>query len=69
MNENRTIHLVEIPIGGKSGFIWNRLHDEREVICEALHRESVPVNERRELLQARLRRVDDELDRMMSRWN
>ena len=36
MNENRTIKLVEIPIGGKGGFIWNRLHGEREDICEAL---------------------------------
>ena len=35
MSENRTIHLVEIPIGGKAGFIWNRLHGEREDICEA----------------------------------
>ena len=36
MNENRTIHLVDIPIGGEAGFIWNRLHGEREDICEAL---------------------------------
>jgi len=69
MNENRTINLVEIPIGGKSGFIWNRLHDERDDICKALLRESGPVNERREVLQARLRKVDDQLDRLMSKWN
>jgi hypothetical protein len=36
MNENRTIKLVEIPIGGKEGFIWNQLHGEREDICESL---------------------------------
>ena len=67
MNENRTIHLVEIPIGGKSGFIWNRLHGEREDICEALLKTSGPfLEERQEALQARLRRVDDALDRLMA---
>ena len=40
MSENRTIHLVEIPIGGKGGFVWNRLHGEREDICEALLKEA-----------------------------
>ena len=67
MNENRTINLVEIPIGGKGGFVWNRLHGEREDICEALLKDSGLVSdERRELLQARLRKVDDALDRLMS---
>ena len=64
MSENRTIHLIEIPIGGKGGFTWNRLHSEREDICEALSRNG--VNERNELLHARLRKVDDALDRLMS---
>ena len=67
MNENRTINLAEIPIGGKGGFVWNRLHGEREDICEALLKDSGPVlDERRERLQARLRKVDDALDRLMS---
>ena len=67
MNENRTITLAEIPIGGKSGFIWNRLHGEREDICESLLKDFGPVSaERRELLQARLRRIDNALDRLMS---
>jgi len=67
MNENRTINLVEIPIGGKGGFIWNRLHGEREDICEGLLKDFGPVStERRELLQTRLRKVDDALDRLMS---
>ena len=67
MNENRTINLLEIPIGGKSGFIWNRLHGEREDICESLLKDFGPVSgERRELLQSRLRKVDDALDRLMS---
>ncbi len=67
MNENRTISLVEIPIGGKSGFIWNRLHGEREEICEALLKDSGPYfEERQQVLQSRLRKVDDALDRLMS---
>ena len=67
MSENRTIHLVDIPIGGKGGFTWNRLHEERENICETLLKANEPAaNERRELLQARLRKVDDALDRLMS---
>ena len=67
MNENRTIHLVDIPIGGKSGLVWNRLHGEREDICEALLKDSDPLSsERREMLQARLRKLDDALDRLMS---
>ena len=67
MNENRTIHLVEIPIGGQSGAIWNRLHGEREDICEGLLKDfGLLSDERRELLQARLREVDDALDRLMA---
>ena len=62
MSENRTIHLIEIPIGGKGGFTWNRLHSEREDICEALLKE----DEGKESLQARLRKIDDALDRLMS---
>ncbi|HEU4766320.1 MAG TPA: hypothetical protein VFS77_03070 [Pyrinomonadaceae bacterium] len=68
MNENRTIHLVDIPIGGKEGSIWNRLHGEREDICEILlKQQSGPAFQtHRDYLQARLRRVDDALDRLMS---
>jgi Prokaryotic dksA/traR C4-type zinc finger len=67
MNENRTINLIEIPIGGKGGLIWNRLHGEREEICEALLKDSGPFyKERKQMLQARLRKVDDALDRLMS---
>ena len=36
MTENHTIHLVDIPIGGKEGLVWNRLHSEREDISGAL---------------------------------
>src|SRR5689334_6012800 len=67
MSDNRTIQLVEIPIGGKGGFTWNRLHGEREEICETLVRTSGPNSDvYRELLQARLRKLDDALDRLMS---
>src|SRR6185503_14108771 len=46
---------------------WNRLHEEREGICESLLKDFGPVSdELRELLQARLRKVDDALDRLMS---
>jgi len=64
MREERTIHLLEIPIGGKDGFVWNRLHGEREELCEALVKEE--TEGKRQMLQARLRRIDDALDRLMS---
>lgn len=67
MNEERTIHLIEIPIGGKDGWIWNRLHGEREDLCETILKNSGPyLEERQQMLQARLRTVDDALDRLMS---
>jgi hypothetical protein len=69
MTENRTIQLAAIPIGGKGGFVWNRLHGEREDVCEALLKDpqssSQPLQSQ-QLLQARLRRIDDALDRLMS---
>ncbi len=67
MSEKSTVHLVDIPIGGKAGFVWNRLHGEREDICDALLKDAKPFfEERRQLLQTRLRKVDDALDRLMS---
>jgi RNA polymerase-binding transcription factor DksA len=67
MDEKHTIHLVDVPIGGKEGFTWDRLHGEREDISEVLLRSSNPVPEElRDLLQTRLRRIDDALDRLMS---
>jgi len=65
MSENRTVHLVEIPIGGREGAIWNRLHSEREEICEALLENGNATFEI-QWLQSRLRKVDDALDRLMS---
>lgn len=64
MRQNQITHLVEIPIGGKDGFIWNRLHGEREDICESLLKE--PAERRCKKLQTRLRKIDDALDRLMS---
>lgn len=64
MSENRTIRLAEIPIGGTGGLVWNRLHGEREDLCEALLKEGSETN--RDLLHARLKNVDDALDRLMS---
>jgi hypothetical protein len=80
-----SIHLIEIPVGGNGGLVWNRLHSEREDICEALLKEPVAgsgtetvmhgmskgdalraANWHRELLQSRLRKIDDALDRLMS---
>lgn len=69
MSDNRTIQLAAIPIGGKAGSIWNRLHAEREDICEALVEQFEPASQahyRHDLLQTRLRTVDDALDRLMS---
>lgn len=82
MNTNARTHLVEVPIGGNGGEVWNRLHSEREDICEALLKDSqvkfgvtggadAPNDSsteswHRELLQARLRKIDDALDRLMS---
>ena len=69
MIENRTIQLAAIPLGGNDGFAWNRLHGEREEICEALLETCGPTfeaQERQRLLQERLRRIDDALDDLMS---
>ena len=69
MNANHTIHLADVPIGGKAGSIWNRLHGDREDICEALLKDVAPAyrsDSQRDVLQARLRKIDDALDRLMS---
>ena len=67
MTESRTIQLAAIPIGGNGGAVWNRLHGEREDICEALLKRCEPAS--KELLQSRLRKIDDALDRLMSGSN
>ena len=67
LSDNRTILLAEIPFAGHGGFIWNRLHEEREELCEAMVTNSEKTATCNiDLLQARLRKVDDALDRVMS---
>jgi RNA polymerase-binding transcription factor DksA len=82
MNTNAKTHLIEIPVRGKSCVLWNRLHSEREDICEVMlkdcsnasgtdgeahpHRDVKTASWHLELLQARLRKIDDALDRLMS---
>src|SRR5688572_14114874 len=69
VGENHRIHFTEIPIGPKGGFVWNRLHGEREDVCDALVKDpegADQADQRRELLQSRLRKLDDALDRLMS---
>ena len=64
MRENQITHLVDIPIGGKDGFTWNRLHVEREQICESLLKDTTYIG--RQILQKRLRKVYDPIDRFMA---
>ncbi len=85
MSANPNIHVINNCFQQNGGVVWNRLHSEREDICEALLHESSPAVEtqpvtqamsppdprqtaswHRELLQARLRKIDDALDRLMS---
>ncbi len=70
--------IIENHIEHSGGAVWNRLHSEREDICETLlkdysseaqeqpAKEAGTANWHRELLQARLRKIDDALDRLMS---
>ena len=80
MSANLNTPAIDRPYS--HGSVWRRLHSEREDICEALLRESEPASAKPdapeaatqantgkwhvELLQARLRKVDDALDRVMS---
>lgn len=84
MSANPNIRVIENASEQNGGLVWNRLHSEREEICEALLKECHPnspaqlqespakeevmhtANWHRELLQARLRKLDDALDRLMS---
>ena len=67
ITQQHTIQLAEIPFAGHGGLLWNRLHDERETICEALVASSDALfNKGNHSLQTRLRTLDDALDRLMS---
>src|SRR6478752_681170 len=82
MNTSNKVNLIEVPIAGKAGLVWNCLHDEREDICEVMMRDYQPMSGaepefnnshresakdwHRELMRARVRKIDDALDRLMS---
>jgi RNA polymerase-binding transcription factor DksA len=85
MSANQNNRGINNRIEQYGGRVWHRLHSEREEICEALLKESLPgvgtgaktqgmskedvvrtANWHRELLQERLRKIDDALDRLMS---
>ncbi len=73
------IQVMDNPIDMSGAAVWNRLHSERESICEAVIQDSVSDTHASRnqdsansatwhlsLLQARLKKVDDALDRLMS---
>ena len=80
MSASPNSFVVENPLEHNGGGVWHRLHAERADICNALLRESAPGNEpsvldqgspeaaawHHGLLQARLSKVDDALDRLMA---
>ena len=82
MSANPNILAIDNPVDRKSGLVWHQLHSEREDVCEALLAPGYEAqaaaqrmsnedamhaaNWHRELLQARLRKLDDALDRLMS---
>jgi len=77
MSASQSIPLGQYPVREKGGLVWNRLHSEREDICEALVREPTlnalvepdrnatnAAAWHRELLQGRLKKVDKAMDRL-----
>ena len=64
MSENRT-HLVDVPLVGEQGLLWNRLHEEREEVAEALVRCS-QSDSRLDVLETRLQKIDRALDQMLN---
>jgi RNA polymerase-binding transcription factor DksA len=72
---------IDNAVDRRGGLVWNRLHSEREDICEALLKEFRPTSEtegmsnedavrsanwHKEILQTRLLKIDDALDRLMA---
>jgi len=84
VSANPNNRVIDNAIERNGGLVWNRLHTEREEICEAMLKEALPNSQaqlqespakeefmraakwHRELLQARLRKIDDALDRLLS---
>ncbi len=75
MSANPNTPVTDKPVD-QDGVVWHRLHSEREDICESLNKGPVPGDVaadgqststwRMGLLQARLHKIDDALDRLMS---
>jgi DnaK suppressor protein len=75
---NMNVHTQQANDVAHGGGVWYRLRAEREEICEAILREpqaSQPevavradstLDWHRDLLQARLQKIDDALDRLMA---
>lgn len=75
---NMNVHVQQTNDTAPTGGVWYRLRAEREEICEALLREpqtsqsevtqtaDSAIEWHRNLLQARLRKIDDALDRLMA---
>ena len=67
---------INSSLNQSGGAVWDRLRGERDEVCEALLKESQIMNRpglapadknwHHELLQHRLTKIDDALDRLMS---
>lgn len=85
MSAARNIYTLDSFPRQNGGLIWHRLHSERQDVCEALIKESLPIfqtpdgasgmapadtgrpaNWHCDLLQSRLSKIDDALDRLLS---
>ena len=75
MSANLNTPAIDRP--SSDGSVWHRLHSEREEVCEALLKDVGPDTEVQpsertnvslhlDLLQARLRKIDEALDRLMA---
>ena len=42
MSANPNIRAIDNPVDKNGGLVWNRLHSEREDVCEALLQECSP---------------------------
>src|SRR5437773_4979438 len=78
MSPNPTTGAIKDTVHRTEALVWNRLHSEREDICDALLKESQATPRmskedasrmgiwHKNLLQARLCKIDDALDRLLS---
>ena len=82
MSQTLKVRQTEPTASRNGGRVWNQLRSEREDVCQALLKDArtdskncakpKPISMieaaywHREVLQARLRKIDDALDRLMS---